>query len=61
MNREDPAFRPAVNTRRWTTKVNLAVVAAVFLLVAIGCIWAFQTFTRQEEVQEEMTEDLVEP
>lgn len=60
MNRTEPVdpVELKVNPRKWTTKVNFAVVAAVVVVLLIGAGYAFFAVGDSREVHEEIHQDM---
>lgn len=47
-----------VNPRRWTTKVNVAVVVAVSIMLLIGAIYGIYAIVNSGEVQQDLHEEV---
>lgn len=50
-----------VNPRRWTTKVNVAMVVAVVIVFAVGAAYAIYAAMRPGEVREDVQEEVTAP
>lgn len=50
-----------VNPRRWTTKVNVAMVIAVVIVFAVGAAYAIYATLRPGEVQADVQEEVTTP
>lgn len=50
-----------VNPRRWTTKVNLALVIAVSAVFLIGLVYAVYAIMNTSDVQQDVHEDMTLP
>lgn len=52
---------PIVNPRRWTTKVNIALVIGVILVMIIGAIWTWGTLRNPEKTRDQIDKDVSRP
>ena len=50
-----------VNPRKWTTKVNVAIVIAVSAVFIGGLIYGIYAILNTQEVQQDVHEDVVAP
>jgi hypothetical protein len=52
---------PLVNSRKWTTKVNIAVVISVIIVFIVGGLWLWGTMRHPEKTREQIDESVGRP